>query len=600
MGRMTSLFVAACIITMLAFIFVVSASDIEENLTHQGNKARVSVGKIKDKADGCSWQEAQAVGEMLSTALTNSGKFIVLASQEEVDELIDEIELGQSEYVEEGRGADKGLMEGADVLVTGAVTDFEPDAGGAGGALGGLKKKAFGALGAKKKTAKILMDIKLIDIRTRRILKAFSLEGKSTKWKAGAVGGGWVEDVVIGGALGVYSNEPMGNAIREVLRKTVEKISKEMPEEYFRYQGSGQYTTEYGAATTPTQTTQPAAAAVSGGTQAGAATQTVATASVAENMKLYTKYDFVPGDRVIFYDDMKSDEEGEFPYRWNLDRGVYEVVTLGNEYWIMCTDDGSVRPKIPDVPLPEKYTVELEFYNNGPEYTGNYFYIHWVDDKGQNIGSFGIYGRDATWVEINSKTLADKTLPKELTKGVHVLRLMATLRSIKCYVDEERVGNVPKVENFNPVGFRLRHRPYKDPDNPTLFRGFRFAEGGKSMRQQLEETGKIVTHGILFDSGSHKIKAESFKTLKEIGKLLTDDPSLRLSIEGHTDSDGDDDYNMTLSKNRAESAKTYLINEYGVGADRLESKGWCESRSIDTNDTPEGKANNRRVELIKL
>jgi OOP family OmpA-OmpF porin len=600
MKKVSLLFAVAWITAILALASMVSASDIEENLTYQGNKARVTVGKVKDKADGCSWQEAQAVGEMLSTALTNSGRFIVLASQEEVDELIDEIELGQSDYVEEGRGADKGLMEGADVLVTGAVTDFEPDAGGAGGALGGLKKKAFGAFGAKKKTAKILMDIKLIDIRTRRILKAFSLEGKSTKWSAGAVGGGWVEDIVIGGALGVYSNEPMGNAIREVLRKMVEKISKEMPEEYFRYQGGGQYTAEYGAATTPAQATQPGAATVSGGTQAGAATQTVATASVAENMKLYTKYDFIPGDKVIFYDDMKTDEEGEFPYRWKLDRGVYEVVTFGNEYWIMCTDDGYIRPKIPDAPLPEKYTVELEFYNHGPEHSGNYFYIYWVNSNGDNIGSLGIYGNDATWLEIRNRTLADKALPKKLSKGVHVLRLMATSRSIKCYVDKERIANVPKVENFNPVGFRLRHRPYKDPANPTLFRGFRFAEGGKSMRQQLEETGKIVTHGILFDSGSHKIKGESFKTLKEIGGLLADDAGLRLSIEGHTDSDGADDYNMTLSKNRAESARTYLINEYGVSADRLEAKGWGESKPLDSNDSSEGKANNRRVELIKL
>jgi outer membrane protein OmpA-like peptidoglycan-associated protein len=88
--------------------------------------------------------------------------------------------------------------------------------------------------------------------------------------------------------------------------------------------------------------------------------------------------------------------------------------------------------------------------------------------------------------------------------------------------------------------------------------------------------------------------------LKEIGKLLTDDPSLRLSIEGHTDSDGADDYNMTLSKNRAESARTYLINEYNVGADRLEARGWGETKPIDANDSSEGKANNRRVELIKL
>jgi OOP family OmpA-OmpF porin len=322
--------------------------------------------------------------------------------------------------------------------------------------------------------------------------------------------------------------------------------------------------------------------------------------AVAEDMTLYTKYDFVPGDKVIFYDDMKGEEEAEFPSRWKLDRGVYEVVRLGKEYWIMCTDDGSVRPKMPEAPLPPMYTVELEFYNNGPEHSGNYFYIYWVDGEGKNIGEFDVYGNDATYLSINNQTLADKPLPAKLTKGVHTMRIMATKTSIKCYVDEVRVANVPKVENFNPVGFRVRHRPYNDPDNPTLFRGFRFAEGGKSMREQLDETGKIITHGILFDVDSYRIKGESYRTLKQIGQLLQDDPELRLSIEGHTDSDGSDEHNATLSQNRANSVRDYLISTYNIDADRLEAKGWGESKPIDTNDTPEGKANNRRVELVKL
>jgi len=322
--------------------------------------------------------------------------------------------------------------------------------------------------------------------------------------------------------------------------------------------------------------------------------------AAAEDMTLYTKYDFVPGNKVIFYDDMKDDEEGEFPYRWNLDRGVYEVVRLGKEFWIMATDNGSIRPKMPDAPLPPMYTVELEFYDNGPEHSGNYFYIYWVDGEGNNIGEFDVYGNDATYLSIKSKTLADKGLSGKLTKGIHTMRIMATNRSIKCYVDEVRVANVPKVEDFNPVGFRLRHRPYRDPENPTRFRGFRFAEGGKSMREQLDETGKIVTHGILFDVNSAKIKGQSYKTLKDIGQLLQDDAELRLSIEGHTDSDGSDEHNLTLSQNRANSVRDYLISTYSIDGTRLEAKGWGESKPIDANDTAEGKANNRRVELIKL
>jgi len=73
-----------------------------------------------------------------------------------------------------------------------------------------------------------------------------------------------------------------------------------------------------------------------------------------------------------------------------------------------------------------------------------------------------------------------------------------------------------------------------------------------------------------------------------------------VSIEGHTDSDGADDYNLELSQNRANSVRTYLTQTYKIDGSRLETKGWGETKPIDANNTPEGKANNRRVELVKL
>jgi len=521
----------------------------KETPTQQGDRARIAVGEIKSQAGGCSKDMAAAIGEMLSTALANNEKFIVLA--------------GGS----------------ADLQVTGTVTEFEPDVE-EGGGLGGLKKKALGKIGAKTKSAKIVMDVKLIETSIDRILKAKSIDAKSTKWGAGMSGGSWVKDVALAGALSVYSNEPMEKAVQAALAQTVEMVSKEVPKEYYRYTGEEQ-PSQVSAATPAEGEAKPASGVV------------------AEDMTLYTKYDFVPGDKVIFYDDMSGEEVSEFPLRWRLDSGVYEVVKLGKEFWIMCTNGGPIRPKMPDAPLPPKYTVELEFYNHGPKFSNRSFTIYWVNSNGQNIGSFESYGQ-ATGLAISGKGLANKRLSNSLTKGVHTMRIMATKRSIKCYIDEVRVANVPKVENFDPVGFRLEPDHWNDPKSPILFRGFRFAEGGKSMREQLDEEGKIVTHGILFDVDSHKIKGESYKTLAEIGQLLQDDPELRLSIEGHTDSDGTDEHNMTLSQNRANSVRGYLISTYSIKPERLEAKGWGESKPIDTNKTAEGKANNRRVELIKL
>jgi outer membrane protein OmpA-like peptidoglycan-associated protein len=325
------------------------------------------------------------------------------------------------------------------------------------------------------------------------------------------------------------------------------------------------------------------------------------TPGASEDMSLYTKFDFVPGDKVIFYDDLSGEEIGEFPSRWRLDEGVFEIAKQGGKNYILCTDQGSIRPKIATGALPPKYTIEMEFYVKGGEAKSHWFFIKWYNDQGQEIGNFRIQDKRHTNLRLLDKDLASKDLSAPLSGGIHTMRVMATQSTMKCYIDNERVANVPAVEGFKPVDFGVYMDPWLDePNNPMLIGTFRYAEGGKTLKQQLDEAGRIVTHGILFDSGSDKIKGESYKTLADIGALLTENPTLRLSIEGHTDSDGADDYNLTLSQKRSESVRTYLIDNFKVDKTRLESKGWGESKPIDKNDTPEGKANNRRVELVKL
>lgn len=319
--------------------------------------------------------------------------------------------------------------------------------------------------------------------------------------------------------------------------------------------------------------------------------------AAAEDMALYTKYDFVPGDKVIFYDDLAREEMGEFPSRWNLDRGVYEIAKNDGRNWILCTDRGVISPKVAPGPLPEKYTVEMDIWSEGDG--DGWYALHWVDAQGDMIGKLEIGYSYMTRLDILNKNVAGKEVPK-LPRGRHTLRIMATKSSIKCYVDQERIANVPKVDGFAPVGFEIETNPYFENSQLNRIGTFRYAEGGKSLREQLDESGRIVTHGILFDSGSDRIKAESFKTLTDIGTMLSEDAALRLSIEGHTDGDGADEANLKLSQARAASVRTYLMEKHGIAGDRLETKGFGEAKPVDRNDTPEGKANNRRVELVKL
>jgi len=348
-----------------------------------------------------------------------------------------------------------------------------------------------------------------------------------------------------------------------------------------------------------TQTEQKSDGKTSG--TAAAAGEAGAGTDASGDMTLYTKYDFVPGDKVIFYDDLSGEEVGEFPSRWNLKKGVFEIVRQGKENYIMCTDQGHILPKIAHAPLPTKYTVEMEIYSKGPDHQGHWYYIEWLNSGGSQIARLSFKNGSVTSLEVLGKSLANKSLGANVAEGIHTMRIMATKSTIKCYLDNVRIANVPKVEGFEPVGFRVYMDPWEgDPANPQLLKSFRFAEGGKTLREQLDETGRIITHGILFDSGSDRIRGESYKTLANIGQLLTDDPELRLSIEGHTDSDGAEDYNLELSNKRALAVRTYLMETYGIDGNRLEGKGWGETEPIDSNATPEGKANNRRVELVKL
>ena len=121
----------------------------------------------------------------------------------------------------------------------------------------------------------------------------------------------------------------------------------------------------------------------------------------------------------------------------------------------------------------------------------------------------------------------------------------------------------------------------------------------KAMKNGILNTGRMAVYGIYFDSGKAVIKSGSEKTLKEIATLLKNNSSLKLFIVGHTDSDGNLDMNMDLSQKRAAAVVNILAEQYNIAKDRLEPKGLGPLAPVSTNRTAEGKAKNRRVELVE-
>ncbi|HEV7463729.1 MAG TPA: OmpA family protein [Methyloceanibacter sp.] len=118
------------------------------------------------------------------------------------------------------------------------------------------------------------------------------------------------------------------------------------------------------------------------------------------------------------------------------------------------------------------------------------------------------------------------------------------------------------------------------------------------MEQAIADTGKIALYGIQFDFDKDVVKPESKPTLDEIAKLLQAKPELKLKIVGHTDNKGTPEYNLDLSSRRAANVVAALTASYGIAADRLTSEGAGLTQPIASNDTEQGRAKNRRVELV--
>ncbi len=319
--------------------------------------------------------------------------------------------------------------------------------------------------------------------------------------------------------------------------------------------------------------------------------------SAQDPVLVWAKYDFVPGENIIFEDNQENEENGEFPSRWDLDQGNVENAVFGGENVIMFR--GGFPTIIPYLKnpesdyLPEVFTVEFDIYM--PD--RNIFTVYFYDRKNQRSPS----GRTSS-LFIRSESLelrpAKSSLPNKESiqnKWAHIA-IAYTNGKMKAYIDETRLINIPHLD-YNPTGISL-NAYFANDDRRYYVKNFRIAEGGVKYYDRLLQDGKIVANGIRFDVNKTTIKPESMGVINEIYELMIQHEEIKFSIEGHTDSDGEADFNQNLSEGRADAVKNLLVT-MGIDAKRLTSKGHGESKPIGSNDTAEGKAANRRVEFIK-
>lgn len=343
-----------------------------------------------------------------------------------------------------------------------------------------------------------------------------------------------------------------------------------------------------------------------------------APASKTEEVKSFSKFDFVPGEQVIYFEDFAQDAVGDFPAQWDTD-GSGEIVTLNTYpgHWLKMVTGSTYAPTIPSK-FPDNYTVEYDLIVTSNDYDfGRVTFTMYSSKPDIGISDYVIGNgggelsfvrhhinahnwKDGSYANVSSQQ-DNETVANNFGKRVRV-SVWVQKERMRLYVNEKKVYDLPK---FMPAGLtydaiRFYSDLIHDYGAQAYISNIRIAAGAPDTRNKLLTEGKLVTRGITFDSGSDKIKPESYGTLKDIATVLNENPAVKVKIIGHTDSDGADAANLELSQKRAAAVKSTLTKEFGVDGSRMQTEGKGEAEPASPNTTPEGKANNRRVEFIKM
>jgi outer membrane protein OmpA-like peptidoglycan-associated protein len=356
---------------------------------------------------------------------------------------------------------------------------------------------------------------------------------------------------------------------------------------------------------------QPPAAAT------GPAAPASAAADAAPAFQAFSKFDFVPGEKVVALDDFTQDAVGDFPAKWNTNASG-EIVTVTGKpgRWLKLAGTGFFLPEFVNT-LPDDFTLEFDVLTP-PTFEGYPLNAVLTDLPSGEAANWsaapnsfilrlqpgtGNPGTSETQVRQDSASAAQTRKPAaQFTKEanpVHV-SMWRQRQRIRVYLNEEKAWDLPRAflprAKLNMLVFGLR---VDDPNGEYYIGNLRLAVGAPDTRNKIITEGKWVSHGILFDVNSDRIKGESYGSLKEIAGVLTEAADVRVVIVGHTDSDGDTAANLDLSRRRAVSVKAALVTEFTIDAGRMDTDGKGEAEPVDKNDTPAGKANNRRVEFIR-
>jgi hypothetical protein len=354
-------------------------------------------------------------------------------------------------------------------------------------------------------------------------------------------------------------------------------------------------------AAAPAPQPAPAAAPAS----APAAGDTAGTARA--DPKVWENYDFIPGNRVIFFTDFSEDRVGNFARGLKYKAGAMDVVDVDGVKLLRATSRSQFL--IPaGKRLPERFTLEFDVVVPGSAVTG---YDVLAFEGGAELDRSGA-SAEVNWAPGGTVIIgggqtagsSDAKIPDPMLAGLrgqvaHV-RVLMDSAYFKLYVNERRMYNIPELAFRRDSVIRVFLRGSEEPGLAFYLARIRVAESETDvLYDALAARGRWATQGILFATAKAELQPESRPVLKEIATTLGEHPDLRILIEGHTDNVGAAAANLKLSDARAAAVKAALVSQFGIAEDRITTTGLGDTSPAVPNTTPAGRAQNRRVEVVK-
>jgi len=331
-------------------------------------------------------------------------------------------------------------------------------------------------------------------------------------------------------------------------------------------------------------------------------------------------FDFEAGTRTLFEDDFESTRLGNVPGSFRFIKGEVDVVEdRGNN--VLRMQRGTMFG-VPMGERPSLFTLEFEMYTepnaalcitttklddyrdvSSMDTCGQA--VAWMDMTALKIGSgAGALGQETAFIAPDDSPSGTSEYGGYAPLAERYVPVRATFDGtyLKVYLDETRVVNIPNVDLApgSELIFFNQSATYSRGEETIYLDNIRVGAGGQETGYAALSTGdRIVARGLLFDSGSARLSPSSETELSQIQAALEGNPSLRIRIEGHTDASGGADTNMRLSQQRADAVKAWLVNK-GVASSRLEAQGFGEDTPVASNETADGREQNRRVEIVGL